>query len=104
MQINDRMDGERFIVSDDDEKENNYYDVINLLANHFDHKHVKAFYLPYRYQIIHVLLSASKRSNVNANRNYSSNKLFGLGFKKSIQFREGIKRFASWYNKSLLHN
>jgi nucleoside-diphosphate-sugar epimerase len=104
MQINDRMDGERFIVSDDDERENNYYDIINLLASHFGHKPVKAFYIPYRYHILRIMLTASKRSNVNAHRNYSSNKLFSLGFKKSIQFREGIRRFASWYNKSLLHN
>jgi len=104
MQINDRMDGERFIISDDDERENNYYDIINLLANHFGHKPLKAFYIPYRYHILRMMLTASKRSNVNAHRNYSSEKLFSLGFKKSIQFREGIRRFASWYNKSLLHN
>jgi GlcNAc-P-P-Und epimerase len=104
MQINDRMDGERFIVSDDDERENNYYDIINLLAIQFGHKPVKAFYVPYRFHILRMLLTASKRSNVNAHRNYSSNKLFSMGFKKSIQFHEGIRRFASWYNKSLLHN
>lgn len=104
MQINDRMDGERFIISDDDEKENNYYDIINLLANHFGHKPVKAFYMPYRYHILHMLLIASKRSNTNAHRNYSSNKLFSLGFKKSIQFREGVRRFATWYHQSMLQN
>ncbi len=104
MQINDRMDGERFIVSDDDEIENNYYDTINLLASNFGHKPVKAFYMPYRYHILRMLLTASKRSNVNAHRNYSSNKLFSLGFEKSIQFCEGVRRFATWYNKSLLHN
>ncbi len=104
MQINDRMDGERFIVSDDDEKENNYYDIINLLANHFGHKPVKALYIPYRYHILRMLLTASKRSNVNAHRNYSSNKLFNLGFKKSIQFREGVRRFATWYHQSMFQN
>jgi len=104
MQINDRMDGERFIVSDDDEIENNYYDIINLLANYFGHKPLKAFYIPYRYLILRMLLIASKRSNTNAHRNYSSKKLFSLGFKKSIQFTEGVRRFCSWYNKSLLHN
>ena len=104
MQINDQMDGERFIVSDDDEIENNYYDIINLLANHFGHKPVKAFYIPYRYHILRMLLTASKRSNVNANRNYSSNKLFNLGFKKSIQFREGIRQFATWYQQTKIRN
>ena len=104
MQINDRMDGERFIVSDDDEIENNYYDTINMLASNFGHKPVKSFYVPYRYHILRMLLTASKRSNVNAHRNYSSNKLFSLGFEKSIQFCEGVRRFATWYNKSLLHN
>ena len=102
MQINDRMDGERFIISDDDEIENNYYDIINLLASQFGHKPAKAFYMPYRYHILRMLLTASKRSNVNAYRNYSSNKLFSLGFKKSIQFREGIRRFAEWYSDSIL--
>ncbi len=104
MQINDRMDEERFIISDDDEKENNYYDIINLLANHFGHKPVKAFYLPYRYHILRMLLIASKRSNVNTHRNYSSNKLFSLGFKKSIQFSEGVRRFATWYQQSMFQN
>ena len=101
MQINDQMDGERFIISDDDEIENNYYDTINLLASHFGHKPVKAFYMPYRYHILRILLTASKRSNVNAHRNYSSNKLFSLGFKKSIQFSEGVRRFATWYQQSM---
>lgn len=104
MQINDRMDGERFIVSDDDERENNYYDTINLLAKHFGHKPVKAFYMPYRYHILRLLLTASKRSNVNVHRNYSSNKLFSLGFKKSIQFSEGVRRFATWYRQSMFQN
>ncbi len=104
MQINNRMDGERFIVSDDDEMENNYYDTINLLAKYFGHKPAKAFYMPYRYHILRLLLTASKRSNVNARRNYSSNKLFGLGFKKSIQFREGVRRFATWYQQSMFQN
>ena len=104
MKIDDRMDGKRFIISDDNEKENNYYDIINLLAGHFGRKPVKALYLPYRYHILRMLLTASKRSNTNPHRNYSSKKLFGLGFKKAIQFSEGIKRFASRYNKSLLHN
>ena len=99
MKINDRMDGERFIVSDDDERENNYYDTINLLANNFGQKPVKAFYMPYRYLILRMLLTASKRSNVNAYRDYSSDKLFSLGFKKSIQFREGIRQFAAWYQQ-----
>jgi len=103
-QINDRMDGERFIVSDDDEIENNYYDTINMLANHFGHRPVKAIYLPLRYRILRMLLIASKRSNLNPHRNYSSNKLFSLGFKKSIQFREGIRRFATWYHQSMFQN
>jgi len=59
MQINDRMDGEHFIVSDDDEIENNYYDIINLLANCFGHKPLKAFYIPYLYHILRMLLIAS---------------------------------------------
>ena len=92
------------ILGDDDEKENNYYDAINMLASHFGHKPVKAFYMPYRYHILRMLLIASKRSNVNAHRNYSSNKLFSLGFKKSIQFREGIRRFATWYRQSMFQN
>jgi len=104
IQINDRMDGERFIISDDDEKENNYFDIINLLANHFGHRPVKVFYMPYRYHILRMLLIASKRSNTNAHRNYSSKKLFGLGFKKSIQFSEGVRRFATWYQQSIFQN
>ena len=92
------------IISDDDEKENNYYCIINLLASHFGYKPVKAFYIPYRYHILRMLLIASKRSNTNEHRNYSSNKLFSLGFKKSIQFREGIRRFATWYHQSMFQN
>ena len=71
------------------------------MASYFGCKQVKTFYIPYRYHILRMLLIALKRSNIYAHRNYSSDRLFGLGFKKSIEFRKGIKKFAKWY---MLHS
>jgi nucleoside-diphosphate-sugar epimerase len=99
-QIQHCLNGEHFIVSDDDVEENNYYDIINSLTRHIGLKPVKAIYIPFRFLILKLLMIALRRSNTNVHRIYSSNKLFRLGYCKSIQFNEAIKNFANWYFNS----
>lgn len=91
------VSGQCYIISDDDEDENNYYDIVQLFSKHFRIKQISTFFFPFRYFILSSLLFVSQRTNINPKRNYSSEKLFKLGFKKSIPFKVGVQHFASWY-------
>ena len=91
-----------YIVSDDDVKGNNYYDVVRLICKHFNLPRVKIFYLPFQSLLLSVLLKLRKRSNTNPQRIYSSEKLLKLGYKKAVNFQDGIRSFAEWYSDSIL--
>ena len=91
-----------YIISDDDGKENNYYDVVRLICKHFNLPRVKIFYLPFQSLLLSVLLKLRRRSNTNLQRIYSSEKLLKLGYKKAVNFQDGIRSFADWYSDSIL--
>ena len=91
-----------YIISDDDVKENNYYDIVRLICKHFDLPRVKIFYLPFQSLLLSVLLKLRRRSNTNPQRIYSSEKLLKLGYKKAVNFQDGIRSFAEWYSDSIL--
>lgn len=91
-----------YIISDDDVKENNYYDVVRLICKHFNLPRVKIFYLPFQSLLLSVLLKLRRRSNTNPQRIYSSEKLLKLGYKKAVNFQDGIRSFAEWYSDSIL--
>lgn len=92
--------GEQFIISDDDDDENTYYDTIALLSGYLGMKPPRTIYLPFRHLVMRILLAGLGRSNANIHRIYSSEKLVDIGFKKSIEYREGVKRFALWYSQT----
>lgn len=91
-----------YIISDDDVKENNYYDVVRLIYKYFNLPRVKIFYLPFQSLLLSVLLKLRRRSNTNPQRIYSSEKLLKLGYKKAVNFQDGIRSFAEWYSDSIL--
>lgn len=92
---------QRFIVSDDNVEENNYFDVVNLLCKYFRKRPVRAMFIPFRYAILRAGLIALRRSNICSDRVYSADKLFNSGFRPPVQFQDGIKKFADWYIKTL---
>jgi len=94
------MQGEVFILSEDDDPMNNYRDIEKFLMNRLgcsDYKFPR-FVAPG--WILRVLLSLAGRSNSNSGRIYSSGKIFSAGFKKAVSFKDGLESFAEWYSQS----
>jgi nucleoside-diphosphate-sugar epimerase len=89
-----------YIVSEDDIESNNYYDVANLLCHQLGLGRIRLFYFPFHYFFLSLFLWLRRLSNINPNRIYSSEKLQELGFKKVINFQDGINRFSEWYKNA----
>ncbi len=98
---NKNIDEEIFIVSDDEYNGNNYYDVERNLMEKFG---LKSYPIP----IVHIPLFVLKgilkligKSNYNPRCTYNCQKLFDLGFKKTVIFEDELANFASWYKHYL---
>ena len=92
------ISGEGFIIADSGAAENNYFDVVNMLSEHFGIKPVSPVHLPFNSLILSLLLRFYGRSNANPKRIYNSEKLIRKGFKYPVSFQDGIKLFADWFN------
>lgn len=91
------IDGQCFIISDDEVPENNYQDVMALLSKHFGIRQTYVIPLPLQELILSILLRITQHTNSNPRRIYSCEKLISVGFKKPISFNSEIARFADWY-------
>ena len=94
-----KMNGDVFIISDDDDLINNYRDIEKYLMNSFGYNDYIVPRLPVPKIILRILLSLSGKSNANPQRRYHSDKLFNAGFKKSVTFENGLASFADWYKQ-----
>ncbi len=92
-----RIPGSCYIVSDDDAAENNYYDVARMLSYHLGLPSINKFKIPFQQSILSAVLRLLGRSNINPNRVYSQQKLIRLGYNKTVDFPEAIRKFAVWY-------
>ena len=91
------VSGQCYIVSDDEDEKNNYFDVSELLSHHLGLSQVCKVDIPFHTFILSVLLYILRRANTNPNRIYSGQKLAELGFTKTALFNDEIKRFVRWY-------
>ena len=96
------IDGEIFIVSDDDQPMNNYQDVEKCLRRNLEVKDFSIPIIPLPEIFLSIALSALRRSNVNPSRVYSSKKLETFGYKGNVSIEEGITLFANWYKTEVL--
>lgn len=91
------LDGETFIVSDDDDAKNNFVDVEQFLMDALD---VKKYPLP-RLQLpltlLKWLLVLLGRNNVNPRCDFDPRKLRRLGFKSPVGLEDGLAEYAAWY-------
>jgi nucleoside-diphosphate-sugar epimerase len=94
------VDRQCFIVSDDEAEENNYYDVVTLLAESLGADRAPRAFFECPPLILSAVLWMAGRSNTNPYRSYSCEKLLRLGFRKPVSFQEGLKRFAGWYKRT----
>lgn len=91
------VDGEVFIVSDDDSAANNYTSVEEHLRRGFGLGTSPVPPLPAPVPAVKALLFAAGKSNFNPRLVYSPQKLLDFGFKKRVSLEEGLTEFAEWY-------
>lgn len=93
----ENLQGEVFIVSDDDSPINNFSDVEIRLMQQFDIPSYR-FRLPMPLGLLGFLLARLGRNNVNPRCDYAPDKLLGLGFKRPVSFEAGLAEYATWYH------
>ena len=97
-----KMEGEIFIISDDEYPGNNYRDIETFLIKEFgcmDYP-IPRIYIP-PFLLSHMLRLAG-RSNSNPDRIYSSRKIQNMGFREKTSFENGLTSFTGWYKKTHL--
>lgn len=96
------VSGEVFIVSDDDNPENNYADVERFLMREFNvpNYHVPRFPVPT--SVLSFLLRLLGRNNIDPRSVYAPDKLIGFGFTRPVSFETGLAEFAAWYRSSFI--
>lgn len=96
------LDGETFIVSDDDSPVNNFAYVERFLMNALNIPDYSLPRLPAPSALLKLLLTCLGRNNINPHCNYSPDKLLGLGFERPINFEAGLTEYAKWYRYSYI--
>ncbi len=96
------VDGEIFIVSDDDSPINSYRELESYLLHRFGLKEYPLRRISLQNTALPFLLRLAGRSNTNPRRIYSDRKLRNAGFKKSVSLEETLRSFADWYESEFL--
>jgi nucleoside-diphosphate-sugar epimerase len=91
------VDGECYLVSDDEADQNTYVGVVRLLAENFGTPNLPCNGLELPPAVLTGILRLTGRSDANPRRVYRCDKLLRTGFQKPIPFAEGIRRFADWF-------
>ena len=97
LRANQKMNGETFIVSDDEDPANNYRDVEKYLVKRLGCKTYPVPPVSVPFPILKSLLRLAGRSNDNPALVYDCGKILSMGFKKPLSFEEGLSRFVEWY-------
>jgi nucleoside-diphosphate-sugar epimerase len=89
--------GHCYILSDDEVPENNYADVVRLMAGFLGVSPPSKTYFECPPSVLSMMLWMGGRSDTNPRRVYRCDKLLKTGFRKPVPFEEGIRRFAEWF-------
>lgn len=102
MRYDSDLNGEVFIVSDDDSPANNFADVEKFLMKELRAGEYPMPRIPLPLGLLAFLLALMGRNNVNPRCNYASNKLHKLGFEHAVTFEAALAEYAAWYRSSQL--
>lgn len=91
------IDGEIYIVSDDESPLNNYRDVERRLAQGLGVPNYPFPPIAVPRAGLSLALRAAGRTNTNPNRVYDGSKLLRAGLRKPMPFEQGLASFASSY-------
>lgn len=98
----EKIGGEIFIVSDDDDVSNNFADVEDFLMRRLCVPTYKLPRLSIPLGFLAFLLKAMGRNNVNPHCDYLPNKIMNLGFKRPVSLKNGLEEYAEWWCASRL--
>ncbi len=96
------INGETFIVSDNEDPSNNYRDIEKYLMKRMGCKAYPVPLISVPFLILKSLLRLSGRTNDNPALVYDCGKILSSGFNKPVSFKEGLSRFSDWYIKTHL--
>lgn len=96
----DPLKGEVFIVSDDDEPNNNFAYVERFLMAALKIKDYPLPRMKLPASLLSALLAIRGRNNTNPLCNYDSSKLRGLGYQRAISLEDGLAEFSAWYRSA----
>jgi nucleoside-diphosphate-sugar epimerase len=97
-----KLDGEVFFVSEDDHPRNNFLDVECSLMKGLGVAPYSLPTLTLPSEVLHLLLMALRRNNVNPKCIYSPRKLLALGFERPMTFDTALAEYIDWYRVSYL--
>jgi len=100
IRTDNNMNGEVFIISDDDDPLNNYRDIEEYFMKRMGCKGYSVSPVSVPFPILRLLLALTGRGHVNPVLVYDCKKILSWGFKKPLNFEEGLSRFSDWYIKT----
>lgn len=99
-QYTGRFEGEIFIISDDDDPHNNFKDVERFLMEKLGAKGYGLPRIPVPLSVLKFFLMSLGRNNINPRCDFDSRKLRALGYKSTVELRDGLAEYAAWYSKN----
>jgi len=93
------IDGETFIISEDDNPDNNYNYVESYFLRRLTNRQYLIPPLPLPQAILSVLLRILGRDSVNPSLIYSPDKLIQTGYEYKVSFGSGLDEIAEWYQQ-----
>jgi nucleoside-diphosphate-sugar epimerase len=91
------VNGQVFIISDDEDPSNNYRDIEISLMDYFKQKKYIFPVIPVPLYILSLFLRCIGRTSYNPSVVYSCRKILDTGFKKPVLFKDALREFAEWY-------
>lgn len=95
------LEGEVFIVSDDDDSNNNFAYVESSLMAGLGVRNYPLPRLALPSWVLNALLALRRRSNINSRCNYDPGKLLMLGFQRPVSLDEGLAEYSTWYRSTI---
>lgn len=93
----ENIQGEKFIISDDDNDNNNFVYVEHFLMKGLNVPDYILPRLPLPLNFLSFLLACLGRNNINPRCNYSSDKLLKIGYQKDISFDNALAEYVDWH-------
>ncbi len=101
IEVNISHKQETYIVSEDEEAKNNFYDIEKMIREFMYIKYYSIPVIKLPSIILKLFLKFKHRSNVNPETRFSSKKIQKLGFRKLQSFEKSLQKYIEYYQEKL---